>query len=304
MDRKQEYFNQVGLLTKILPLLNSQPQFALKGGTAINLFIRNLPRLSVDIDLVYLPLDERSAAIANIQNSLDELALKIERMNLKVVKAYKSKEDAMRLNVSDNRVSVKVELSPVMRGTVHQKMMAQACDKVQEQFGLIEVPLVSFEDLYAGKICAALARQHPRDLYDVKVLLENEGLTDSLRVTTIIYLLCNNRPLAELLAPNLKDLTEVFHDQFVDMTEDVVNLAELVATRERLINELTGAFTENERAFMVSFKQCKPNWTLLNVDTSEVDKLPAVQWKLLNLGKMATDKHKLAIEKLQAILNV
>ena len=308
MDKKQVYSAQVSLLTKILPIMSKQTQFALKGGTAINLFIRNMPRLSVDIDLVYLPLDSRDKAIANIKSGLDELAINLERANFKIVKAYQSKENTMRLTVSDSKVSVKVELSPVMRGTVHKEYAAQACDKVQEQFGFLEVSLVSFEDLYAGKICAALGRQHPRDLYDIKVLLENEGITDKLRLTTIIYLLCSNRPLSELLNPNLFDISEVFNTQFADMTEHSVSVDELVEARMNLINGLKSSFTDNEKAFMLGFKQRKPDWSLLkkttrDINISNIEALPAIKWKLLNLKKMNADKHKLAVDKLEAVLN-
>ncbi|MBL4774390.1 MAG: nucleotidyl transferase AbiEii/AbiGii toxin family protein [Alcanivoracaceae bacterium] len=72
-----KYHQQVKLLVKVLTLLDSEPCFALKGGTAINLFVENLPRLSVDIDLVYLPNDNRNDALAKIRDALDRLAKKI-----------------------------------------------------------------------------------------------------------------------------------------------------------------------------------------------------------------------------------
>jgi hypothetical protein len=53
-----QYIRQVDLLLKILPIVAKEPCFAIKGGTAINLFLRDLPRLSVDIDLVYLPIED------------------------------------------------------------------------------------------------------------------------------------------------------------------------------------------------------------------------------------------------------
>ncbi len=65
-----EYKAQVDLLLKVLPFVALEPCFALKGGTAINLFVRNMPRLSVDIDLSYLPMDDRDAALSNIEESL------------------------------------------------------------------------------------------------------------------------------------------------------------------------------------------------------------------------------------------
>ena len=67
---KEEYKRQVDLLLQVLPYVAKEKNFALKGGTAINLFIRDMPRLSVDIDLTYLPLEARSIALANIQQAL------------------------------------------------------------------------------------------------------------------------------------------------------------------------------------------------------------------------------------------
>ena len=67
------YYNQAELLLRILPLIYRQREFALKGGTAINFFFRNLPRLSVDIDLVYLPIEDRATTLQNISNLLSYL---------------------------------------------------------------------------------------------------------------------------------------------------------------------------------------------------------------------------------------
>jgi hypothetical protein len=47
------YFRQAELLLRVLPLVDREAVFALKGGTAINFFVRDLPRVPVDIDLVY-----------------------------------------------------------------------------------------------------------------------------------------------------------------------------------------------------------------------------------------------------------
>lgn len=70
---RNEYTAQVDLLVRAIPIVAEEEQFALKGGTAINLFYRNLPRLSVDIDLVYVPLDERQTALANIDVAMDRM---------------------------------------------------------------------------------------------------------------------------------------------------------------------------------------------------------------------------------------
>ena len=65
---------QVALLVRILPYVGTEACFALKGGTAINLFVRDLPRLSVDIDLVYLPIEDRETSLIGIRSALSRMA--------------------------------------------------------------------------------------------------------------------------------------------------------------------------------------------------------------------------------------
>ena len=60
------YVAQVRLLLSVLPDIAREPVFALKGGTAINLFYRDMPRLSVDIDLTYLPVADRQSSLEDM----------------------------------------------------------------------------------------------------------------------------------------------------------------------------------------------------------------------------------------------
>ncbi len=71
---RETYFQQVRLLIEVLPLIAREADFALKGGTAINLFVRDLPRLSVDIDLTYLPIADREEPLAAIGETVRKLA--------------------------------------------------------------------------------------------------------------------------------------------------------------------------------------------------------------------------------------
>lgn len=304
MDRNSIYYKQVQLLMQVLPFVAKQECFALKGGTAINLFVREFPRLSIDIDLVYLPMKGRNEALQEICDALDTISadLKTTFKDVELTEAYKSKRDALRLIVGRNGVQIKVELSPVLRGTVYEPQIMEVCAAVEDDFGYAEVPVVALADLYAGKICAALDRQHPRDLFDVKWLLENEGLTDEIRKALIIYLSSHNRPMAELLRPQFKDISAVYAGEFANMAETDVPLEELVAVRERLVELIHQALTNNEKGFLLSFKNLEPDWALLELDA--VSELPAIKWKQINLAKMPDEKHKLALEKLKKVLNV
>ena len=304
MDRNNIYYKQVQLLMQVLPFVAKQECFALKGGTAINLFVREFPRLSVDIDLVYLPMKGRDEALEEICGALDAIGadLKAAFKDVELTEAYKSKHDALRLIVGRNGVQIKVELSPVLRGTVYEPQMMEVCAAVEDEFGYAEVPVVALADLYAGKICAALDRQHPRDLFDVKWLLENEGLTDEIRKALLIYLASHNRPIAELLKPQFKDISAIYEGEFANMAETDVPLEELVAVRERLVELIHQGLSDNEKAFLLSFKNREPDWGLLELD--DVSELPAIKWKQINLAKMPDDKHKLALDKLKEVLRV
>jgi len=302
MNRNSIYYKQVQLLMQVLPFVAKQSCFALKGGTAINLFVREFPRLSVDIDLVYLPMKGRDEALQEISEALDTISTNLQTAfkDMKLTEAYKSKRDSLRLVVARNGVQIKVELSPVLRGTVYEPALMEVCESVEEEFGYVETPVVALADLYAGKICAALDRQHPRDLFDVEGLLENEGLTDEIRKAFIVYLSSHNRPMAELLRPQYKDISAIYAGEFENMTQTVVPLDELVAVRERLVGLIHVGLTDDEREFLISFKNRKPNWDLLGLDG--ISQLPAIKWKQINLAKMPDVKHKQALGQLESIL--
>jgi predicted nucleotidyltransferase component of viral defense system len=220
MNKGSIYYRQVRLLVRLLPIIAKESCFALKGGTAINMFVRDLPRLSVDIDLVYLPLDDRQAALGNIRAALSRVAKDIQQeIAASRIVLLHEESDALRLFVMQGDASVKIELSPVLRGSVFPVTNMAVTGRVESEIGYAEMRVLSPPDLYAGKICAALDRQHPRDLFDVKPLLENAGLTRELRLTFLVYLVSHSRPISELLAPNRKDIRGIFENEFVDMVE-------------------------------------------------------------------------------------
>lgn len=208
----------------------------------------------------------------------------------------------MRLFVEANGVNVKVELSPVMRGSVFEPGPLTVRPTVEEEFGYAEMSVMALPDLYAGKICAALDRQHPRDLFDIKLLFENEGLTDDIRRTFLVYLISHNRQMAELLAPNRKDIRAIFETEFQSMTTIPVTVEELEETRELLIRQIHSDLTDSEKCFLKSFKSKAPDWELLGFPS--INKLPAVRWKMMNLHRMPADRHAEALAALLKALRV
>ncbi len=173
-------------------------------------------------------------------------------------------------------------------------------DLVEASFGYAEMQVLSLPELYAGKICAALDRQHPRDFFDVKLLLENEGLTTEIRQAFLVYLISHPRPLSELINPMRKNIRSIFESDFANMTEIPVTVEDLETTREQLIKAIHAGLTEQEIQFLLSFKARTSNWSLLGL--SGIDQLPAVKWKMLNLQKMSRDKHAKAYTALEKVL--
>ena len=305
MSKKEEYTEQVRLLIRLLPFIDKENCFALKGGTAINLFYRPLPRLSVDIDLLYLPMEDRETSITNIKAALARITedIKANIGGVQVQNTTLQQDNSLRLIVSSGDARVKIELSPVIRGSLFPAVRMEVREEVEREFGYAEMLVASHPDLYAGKLCAALDRQHPRDLFDVIQLYENEGLTDDLRKTFLVFLVSHFRPMAELLNPNRKDISGIYENEFLQMAEIDVSLDELIAVRERLITDINAQMTDDERQFLLSVKNRKPNWILLGMhDPGLVAELPSVKWRLLNLAKLSDAKHQLAYATLEAVL--
>ena len=170
----KRYTDRVQLLVDILPTLAKETRFALKGGTAINLFEHDLPRLSVDIDLTWLPVQDFVQDVTQISDALQQLAqlLSAPPLNLQVQTSASEKGGFInRLIASRGRTRVQIETTPVMRGTVHPVRMMTVQPQVEEAFGFASAQVLDFADLYAGKMAAALSRQHPRDLFDIGLLL-------------------------------------------------------------------------------------------------------------------------------------
>jgi len=259
MDRGSPYYKQVSLLIRMLPVVATEPSFALKGGTAINLFVRDFPRLSVDIDLAYLPLEPRNEALANVKAALERITDLINTQPDTRAVLQDQKVDELRIVVTSPNATVKIEVSPVARGTLHKPDSLSVQESVEEEFGYAEIPVVSLPDLYGGKLCAAMDRQHPRDMFDVRMLLAEEGISRDIFIGFITYALSHPRPINEVMAPNWQPLEENFQAEFDGMTFEPVELKDLISTRLAMVDALQSHFTERDRSFLLSFKQGYPD---------------------------------------------
>lgn len=296
------FYRQALLLVELLPLVAREPCFALKGGTAINLFVRDLPRLSVDIDLTYLPIQGREESLRHIHEALRRLGSVIERAlrGARILFPGRTSERATKLQVRRGRESVQIEVSPVLRGSVHEPMLRETSTAVTEQFGLIRMPVLHPLDLYAGKLCAALDRQHPRDLFDVMQLQQAEGVDRALFDVFLVYLLSGDRPIAEMLSPRLIPLSRVFNGEFSGMTLVPVTPDDLEGARRKLVADLHAMLTDADKEFLLSVKRGHAQWHSFAYPRAK--NLPAVQWKLQNIGQMTAQRRSTAIARLEAVL--
>ncbi len=306
MKKDTVFFRQAELLLRVLPSVNEEEVLALKGGTAINFFFRNLPRLSVDIDLAYLPINDRETALMDIGKALDRISQRVER-TIPGVRLFLKKDHAFDtvagLLIRRGDATIKVETNPVLRGSVFPTRKRSLCRKAQALFELfVEARTLSFEDLYGGKICAALDRQHPRDLFDINMLFENEALPEKVRKAFVVYLVSHSRPMIEILDPHWGDLSPVFEREFQGMVVEPVTAEKLRIAGEGLVSRLREEMTEAEKRFIVSVKEGKPQWDLLEMPG--IENLPAVQWKLQNIRRMAPAKHREAVRKLRNYLGM
>ncbi|WP_342349649.1 nucleotidyl transferase AbiEii/AbiGii toxin family protein [uncultured Nitrospira sp.] len=303
METNSPFTEQVRLLVTLLPHVARQDCFALKGGTAINLFVRNLPRLSVDIDLAYLPVEDRETSLAAIDCALQAIAGDITRAipRVKVYgKVLGGTAKWFKFVVDRDGVTVKIEVTPVIRGSVYSSQRREITSKAQAMFGYAQVQTLSFEDLYAGKLCAALDRQHPRDLFDVQLLLETEGITSRLKDAFLVYLLSHNRSMTELLAPRRKEIETVFQGEFSRMAIEPISQESLEATREELIAAVHRILTEEDRQFLLAVKRGDADWSQFPI--ADARRLPSVQWKLHNLSRMDPLKRQKALNALERAL--
>jgi nucleotidyltransferase AbiEii toxin of type IV toxin-antitoxin system len=296
------FYRRVTLLVELLPLVAREPCFALKGGTAINLFVRDLPRLSVDIDLTYLPIKGRDESLAHIDAALRSLGSAIEAAlpGAKTLNLAPAGERLTKIRIQRAREQVQIEVSPVLRGSVREPEARESTPAVTAQFGLIRIPVLHPLELYAGKFCAALDRQHPRDLFDVMQFQQAGAIDRALFDVFLVYLLSGDRPIAEMLSPRFAPLAQVFTSEFGGMTLVPVTLEDLEEARRTLAVELRAMLTDADKEFLLSVKRGNGNWKSFAHPAAE--SLPAIQWKLQNIARMTPQKRAAAVGRLEAVL--
>lgn len=280
------YVDTVRLLLETAPHVFIAPRFALKGGTALNLFVRNLPRLSVDIDVVYT--DHRPNRVDALKEISDDLAASMKKLAAVGIHSefLRTKAgDEVKILVQRAGSRVKVEVNFVFRGTVLPVHSRRLSDTASELFTTeLSLPVLAESELYGSKLVAALDRQHPRDFFDVLGLFQDSGLTPEIVECFVCYLAGHNRPIHEVLFSRDIDLAGPYDSEFQGMTREEISLQELVVTRKRLRADLPAALTEPHKRFLLGLAAGEPEWKLMNCP--HLAEMPAIRWKLENLKRL------------------
>ena len=300
---KDSYKKQVVLLIDILLEIAKEDSLALHGGTAINLFHLNLPRLSIDIDLTFIPFSvNRNDDLNKIRHSLDSIKsrLKIAYPNIRFEDEKRAEEELKLICTKDN-ATVKVEVNQINRGLIASPCTKTLCSRAEEEFNrFCEIRTVSVGQLWGGKLNAALERQHPRDIFDVKNMLQEIGFTEEIKQGFLFFLLCGKRPIDEILNSNFINQRVIFESQFTGMTDENFTYEEFEKIREDLVMLVNKSLIESEKEFLVSFVSGNPDWKDFNYS-----QYPAIKWKQLNINKLKHDnptKYKESIKKLEDLL--
>jgi predicted nucleotidyltransferase component of viral defense system len=296
----EAYRKQVVLLIRMMPLVYNVEDFAVHGGTAINLFVKNMPRYSVDIDLTYLPLKSREESLKEINNHLADLKHQIEKSipGVRVV----HKLAVWKLLCTKDGAMVKIEVNGTKRGIIGMVENRMLCQKAQMEF-LMECTArtVPFSLLYGGKIAAALSRQHPRDLFDCKYMEINSF--EEVKNGLLFYLLGSDKPIIESLQPNLLNQKGALQNQFRGMSDAAFDYADFEVTRKALVKLVNDSLTNSDKEFFVSFESGAPEWE--KCCAGDLSRFPSIQWKqqnILTLKSINPSKFESGIDKLRRFI--
>jgi Domain of unknown function (DUF1814). len=259
----EQYKKQVALLIRIMPSVYRIQDFAVHGGTAINLFIKNMPRYSVDIDITYIPVLGREESLREINFHLVELKQMIEKTIPGIKVTHKS--NVWKLLCIKDGATVKIEVNGTKRGIFGSVEDKSLCTKAKEEFKMdCKARIVSFTQLYGGKISAAL----------------------------------------KSLQPNPIDQQDALQGQFEGMTDIPFLYKDYEMTRKELIEMVNRIFTKEDREFLISFEQGVPEWNKCCAgDLSTYPSIKWKLQNIMKLKGINPEKHNKGMEKLREYLH-
>ena len=242
-------------------------------------------------------------ASRRINETILQSAARLQKQGFQTHAPVAADSGETKLLVRRGAVEVKIEVNFVMRGTVLPVRMASLTQNARETLQAdLEIPVVSLEDVYGGKLVAAMDRQHPRDLFDVLQLFAHEGITAGIRRAFVVYLASHNRPVYEVLFSSLRDIRQEFEHNFTGMTAEPVEIDALLSARERMMRELQQGLSADERRFLLSLVAAEPEWSLLGLP--HLEQLPGLLWKVQNLERLRKTNARKFAEQSDALIRL
>ncbi len=296
------------IVEKVLHLLNLlegfrrhpflKTRFALKGGTALNLFVFDLPRLSIDIDINYIGAVERAAMLAerpNFERAIQDVCHREDMTLARLPAGHAGGKWRLRYaSAVTETANLEVDVTYMARVPLWKPVIADS-----QPLGTATataIPLLDIHELAAGKLRALLSRHASRDLFDARELLTNQEFDATrLRLGFVIYGGMSRRDWRTVSIDDVAfDEAELRHQLLPVMrTNPTISDADHKAWATRLVDECRSALSavlplaENERAFLdrlVEHGEIDP--TLLTDDEDLKERIathPGLKWKALNV---------------------
>ncbi len=300
-----EYKFNTANVEKVIRLINlldeiySHPflkqKLVLKGGTAINIFVFDVPRLSVDIDLNYVGSPEKQVMLeerVQVREHLERI-IQLQRYETTFTENYGS--DRFELcynNISGNRDRIKVEINYLLRIPLLKPVVSKK-RKIFNSVPLPKIKMLAPEELFASKLVALLSRQAARDLYDIYYLSidKNFKIERSLVKPCFIFYGIISREDFRTMSVDIIDritLKDIKRTLYPLLQRELVFDLEKSRQRVRRFLKPLYRFTQKEKRFIKSFfeGQYQPD-LLFNPKhfSISLSQHPMIEWKLSHIQR-------------------
>jgi predicted nucleotidyltransferase component of viral defense system len=312
-----EILEKVWHLMNVLEGINSHPflqeRLALKGGTALNLFVFDLPRLSVDIDLNYIGMPDREGMMKERPMVEKDMEAVFQRENLMIrripTKYAGGKWQLKYQGVLGNNGNLEVDLNFMFRIPLWD--IQKCSSKVIGHHQIHGVRILDFHELAAGKLTALFARNASRDLFDAHHLLTKTQFNlEQLRLAFILYIGMSSIKNSQEISPESLIFDEIdFLNQLLPVLRNTKDEQDHRSWKEIKLHECKQAlaalfpFTEQEKEFLrILVEKGEIRASLLTSEhtmQSKIEKLPSLLWRasLVQLSTEQEMKNLLQIEE-------
>lgn len=297
MNLIQVYQEKVKLLLEVLPTITEPKQLGLQGGTLLNLFCLNMPRYSIDIDLIWLPSDSLQnlkskgrKVFENIFQELTQKNYKIVRerdnLNFEVKKVLKIPSKHRPSGFYDTNVKIDVQLSYYKRQFLEPENSLRLAPNVRKKFGFdFAVKGISRDEIFANKLFVACSRQAPKDIFDayqIKKELDLKNITPNLRKSLIYNFVSYDRGEPTMvygLNPTIKNVKEArFNKEFLGINLEPFSYQDYLIQQKQNMLDIRALLTDLDKEFIYSIQRLEPRW-----DIYDFEDLAPVQLRLKHL---------------------